>query len=675
MQTTTLLYLFLALLGSILIAFFQYFYKNKQQHKINRILFVLRALSLFLLGVLLINPTIKKREIENTKPILSVLVDNSQSTKYFKEENTVKQLLETVKTTNEINKKFDINFFSFGENTTVLDSLSFDENQTNIFDGITAVNQLYKDNIVTTLLITDGNQTLGNDYEFINSKQAIFPFVIGDTTQFKDVRISQLNANKYTYIKNKFPVETLLFYEGKEKVTTRFSIYHKGKTVFTQRLTFSSTEKTKTVLANLSTTQEGQNYYRASINKLVDEKNVKNNTKNFSVEAIDQQAKILIVSSVLHPDLGTLKKAIESNKQRAVDIQIIQNYKNQLNDYQLIILYQPTNEFRTIISNLKEKNANYFIVSGNNTDWSFINSQQLGFTKNSIHQTENYGAKYNAGFLTFLQKDIGFHQFPPLKDKFGEIIISKPHQTILYQNIKGIESEQPLLATFEQNNQKSAVLFGEGIWKWRATSFRESNTFQDFDEFIGNLIQYVSSNKKRNRLEVKAESLYLANSTVNISAFYTDKNFKFDPRASLQISITNSDTKKAIQLPFSLVNNSYQVEIENLLAGNYDYKVSVEGETLSKYGKFKITDYKVEEQFTNANHQKLQKLANRTKGKLFYKNQEEILIKQLMDDETYFTTQKSTLKEQHLIDWKWILFLIIGLLSIEWFIRKYHGKV
>ena len=630
---------------------------------------------MFLLGVLLINPTIKKREIENTKPVLSVLVDNSQSTKYFKEENTVKQLLETVKTTNEINKKFDINFFSFGENTTVLDSLSFDENQTNIFDGITAVNQLYKDNIVTTLLITDGNQTLGNDYEFINSKQAIFPFVIGDTTQFKDVRISQLNANKYTYIKNKFPVETLLFYEGKEKVTTRFSIYHKGKTVFTQRLTFSSTEKTKTVLANLSTTQEGQNYYRASINKLVDEKNVKNNTKNFSVEAIDQQAKILIVSSVLHPDLGTLKKAIESNKQRAVDIQIIQNYKNQLNDYQLIILYQPTNEFRTIISNLKEKNANYFIVSGNNTDWSFINSQQLGFTKNSIHQTENYGAKYNAGFLTFLQKDIGFHQFPPLKDKFGEIIISKPHQTILYQNIKGIESEQPLLATFEQNNQKSAVLFGEGIWKWRAASFRESNTFQDFDEFIGNLIQYVSSNKKRNRLEVKAESLYLANSTVNISAFYTDKNFKFDPRASLQISITNSDTKKAIQLPFSLVNNSYQVEIENLLAGNYDYKVSVEGETLSKYGKFKITDYKVEEQFTNANHQKLQKLANRTKGKLFYKNQEEILIKQLMDDETYFTTQKSTLKEQHLIDWKWILFLIIGLLSIEWFIRKYHGKV
>ncbi|MGB0880337.1 MAG: VWA domain-containing protein, partial [Polaribacter sp.] len=142
-----------------------------------------------------------------------------------------------------------------------------------------------------------------------------------------------------------------------------------------------------------------------------------------------------------------------------------------------------------------------------------------------------------------------------------------------------------------------------------------------------------------------------------------------------KIAITNSETKKVIQLPFSLVNNSYQVAIENLLAGNYDYKVSVESQNIHKYGKFKITDYKVEEQFTNTNHKKLQKLVNRAGGKLFYKNQEELLINQLINDETYFTTQKSTVKEQHLIDWKWILFFIIALLSVEWFIRKYYGKI
>ncbi|MGB0880524.1 MAG: VWA domain-containing protein, partial [Polaribacter sp.] len=538
MQTTTILYIISALLGSLSIAFFQYFFKRKQKHTIDILLFVLRTFSLFLLGLLLINPTIKKQEIENIKPILSVLIDNSQSTKYFKEEHTVGKIIEKVKKNKQLNKKFEINFFSFGETTNVLDSLSFDENKTNIFDGINAINNLYKDHLGVTLLISDGNQTIGNDYEFINSKQAIFPLVIGDTTQFKDVRISQLNVNKYSYIKNKFPVETLLFYEGKENVRTRFSIYHKGKTVFTQRVTFSPTEKSKTILANLQANKEGQNYFTASVSKLANEKNIKNNIKNFSVEVINEQTKVLLLASTLHPDLGALKKAIESNKQRSVDIQLIQKSKNQINDYQLIILYQPTNKFDTIITELQKQNSNFLLISGANTDWSFINTKQLGFTKKAINQTENYGADFNDRFLTFLQKDIGFNQFPPLKDKFGEVIITKSYQAILNQNINGIASKQPLLATFEENNQKSAVLFGEGIWKWRAASFLQNNSFQDFDDFIGNLVQYLASNKKRNRLDIKSESLYAANETINIAAFYTDKNYTFDNRASLKIAIT-----------------------------------------------------------------------------------------------------------------------------------------
>ena len=274
-----------------------------------------------------------------------------------------------------------------------------------------------------------------------------------------------------------------------------------------------------------------------------------------------------------------------------------------------------------------------------------------------------------------MQKDIGFNQFPPLKDKFGAIEILKEHQKLLFQNINGVETKQPLLATFEQNNIKSAVLFGDGIWKWRAASFLNSNSFQDFDEFMGNLVQYLASNKKRNRLEVNAESLYPANSTINIAAFYRDKNYKFDSRATLEITITNTESKEIKKVPFSLTNNSFQVEIENLPSGNYAYKVAVNNTNLKKYGRFKITAYNIEEQFTNANDKKLEKLADKTGGKLFYKNQIALLTKELVENKSFYTTQKSTIKEQSLIDWKWILFLVIGFFTIEWFIRKYYGKI
>ena len=43
-------------------------------------------------------------------------------------------------------------------------------------------------------------------------------------------------------------------------------------------------------------------------------------SKNFAVEVIDQKTNVAIVSDIIHPDMGALKKAIESNEQRTASI-------------------------------------------------------------------------------------------------------------------------------------------------------------------------------------------------------------------------------------------------------------------------------------------------------------------------------------------------------------------
>ncbi len=675
MQTVTFFYILFALVLSLSVAFFQYYYKVKNKLKVTIILFVLKTLSLFLLILLLINPVIEKVVIENEKPIVSILVDNSKSISFFKEAKNVSDIVYNVKNNNALRDKFSINEFTFGKNLQVLDSLSFLENETNIATAIKGITELHKEKIAPIILITDGNQTIGAAYEFLNSKHPIYPIIVGDTTKYVDLKITQLNVNKYSYIQNKFPVEVLLNYEGNETVKTQFSIFSQGKTIFRENVTFSSDKKSTTITANLTSTKEGLHYYTASIRKINNEKNTKNNTKNFSVEVIDEQTKVLILSSVLHPDVGALKKSIESNKQRSVDVFLIDKFLNQISDYQLIIIYQVNDKFNSIISQLKESKSNYLLISGSNSDWNFINKQKLGFTKNAINQTEKYGAIYNDSFLTFLQEDIGFNNFPPLKDKFGEILISKEHQILLYQNINGIQTTQPLLVNFDVDNQKSAVLFGEGIWKWRASSFLTTNSFEEFDRFTGSLVQFLASNKKRARLVMNVENSYPANSTINISAFYTDKNYQFDARVALELSIRSKETNEVIKIPFSLINNSYQVAIENLPSGNYSYDVEVLDQKINKSGRFKITEYQIEEQFTSANLNKLQQLATKTGGKLFYKNQIDDLTNELLDNKSFYTVQKSSVKQQNLIDWKWVLFFVITLLTVEWFVRKYHGKV
>ena len=675
MQTTTFLYTLIALFLSIAIAYFQYFYKTKDKTKLPILLFSIKVISLFLLLLLLINPKIKTSVLGNIKPTLAIVVDNSKSISFLKEEKNILNFINKLSNNKDLAYKFNFENFTFAETLAVSDSMSFIGNATNIYTAINSVNNLNNDKNAPILLFTDGNQTVGNAYEFVNSKQQIYPIVFGDTTKYKDLQVTQINVNKYSYINNKFPVEVLLNYDGQTNVKTKFSIFNAGKIVFSKNIQFSKDESSQIITTNLTSIKEGNNYYTASIQKIKEEKNTQNNSKNFSVEVINEQTKVLILSTILHPDIGAIKKAIESNKQRSVEVSIVSKFKGKLSDFQLIILYQPNELFNTFLTELQQKKSNLLIVTGTNSDWNFINKQSLGFTKNAIKEIENYNAIYNPSFLTFLQKDIGFNTFSPLKDAYGAVTFSKEHQDLLFQNINGLVIEQPLISVLETDSQKTAIIFGEGIWSWRATGFLNTNSFEEFDQFIGNLIQYVSSKKRRNRLSINSENLYPANSVVQISAFYTDKNYKFDARASLEIYITNKRTKEVTKLPFSLINNAYQTAIENLKSGEYSFKVVVLGQKITKYGSFKITEYTIEEQFTRPNVKKLKSLATNVGGKLFFKNDATPLIESLLEDKRYSTIQKSTTKEQNLIDWKWVLFFVISLFTVEWVLRKYFGKI
>ena len=675
MQTNTILLILLALLLSLSIVYFQYLYKSQDSRNRKAFFFVVRFFSLFSLFLLLINPTIEQTLIEYNKPVLGVLIDNSSSIKFLNQTDTVRSVVHKIESNKALRTKFDIQYVAFGEDVRVQDSLRFNEHQTDISKGLQAIQNLYQSPNGAVVLLSDGNQTSGIDYEFTNPKKPVFPIIIGDTTRYQDLSIRQINVNAYSYVQNKFPVEVMLIYKGNTPVTRRFTIYQQGKSVYTQNVRFTPSKKSVMINTHLTARKEGFHFYTASVQHIENEKNVQNNSKKFSVEVISELTKIVIVSSISHPDLGLLKKSLETNKQRSVEIVLIDELKNKINDCQFVVLYQPNNKFKDLLTSIKTQNLNYLLISGAATDWNFINQQQLGFSKQAIHQTENYSADFNASFLPFLQKDIGFKNFPPLKDQFGEVLISREHQQLLSQNVLGISSQQPLIATLEQNNQKTAVIFGEGIWKWRATSYLLNNSFHDFDEFIGSLAQYLASNKKRNRLDVRAAAVYPANLPIHLSAYYTDENYQFDKRASLLCTLVNEENKAIKKIPFSLVNDTFQLVLEDLPSGNYTYNVGVEGQQIQKRGSFSVIASRIEEQFHNANSDKLTRFANATGGRAYLSSEIDRLINELNSDATLVTTQKSTLKEQHLIDFKWLLALILLLLTIEWFVRKYYGKI
>src|SRR5690606_21740472 len=92
-------------------------------------------------------------------------------------------------------------------------------------------------------------------------------------------------------------------------------------------------------------------------------------------------------------------------------------------------------------------------------------------------------------------------------------------------------------------------------------------------------------------------------------------------------------------------------------------------------GHFKILDFDIEKQFVNPDVEKLNQLAAQTQGKTHYPNQVDALIKNLLEDENYKVIQKEIVTRTPLIDWVWLLILLVITLASEWFIRKYNGML
>ncbi|MGC1203822.1 MAG: VWA domain-containing protein [Flavobacteriaceae bacterium] len=677
MQTETLLYIILAGIIALLLALFQYGTKKRRLSKLNMLFSFLRFISIFSVLLLLINPKFDQVTLSTEKPNLIIAVDNSNSIIHLNQDKKVRDLVETISTNTDLKDKFNLEFYTFGSHLKNSDSITFLEKQTNIDNAFNGLSQIYKQSTSPTLIITDGNQTFGNDYEFAFSKykQPIYPIILGDTVTYTDLKIEQLNVNKYAYLKNRFPIEAILVYNGNTNVNSKLEVSQGNNTVYSETVRFTKTNNSKVVNFTLPALSVGVSSYKATLIPIENEKNKINNSKNFAVEVIDQKTKIAIISDFSHPDLGALKKSIESNEQRSVSFLNSTEIISQINDFQLIILYQPNNKFNNLFEVLNTENKNKFVIIGTKTDLNFLNRIEKNYQYEITQQLEDYQAELNLNYSPFIINAIDFESFPPLKSNYGSVNFTIPFQFILNKTVRGVSTKEPLLATFETNNRREAVLFGENIWQWRAQSYINSKSFNPFDDFIGKLVQYLASNKRKSRLDLEYEPFYNGSTNIIIKAQFFDKNYQFDSRETLSITLKDDILGEERVFPLILKNNNYQVDLSNLSPSRYSFTVKASGENISKSGNFQILEYNVEQQFLNANVTKLQQLATNSLGTSYFIDSTENLINDLLIDNRYIPIQKSNKNSLPLIDWKYLLILIALSLSTEWFLRKYNGLI
>lgn len=288
-------------------------------------------------------------------------------------------------------------------------------------------------------------------------------------------------------------------------------------------------------------------------------------------------------------------------------------------------------------------------------------------------QIEDYLSEFQPQFNLFAIDNIGFENFPPLQNAFGTISTNGNVSVLLSSKIRNVSTNAPLLAFAENQGKRTAFLLGENSWKWRLQSHIDNQSFEKYDVFVDKIIQYLATSASKKSLVVSHESFYNSGEEIVINAQYFNKNYEFDEKARLTITVTNAETKQVKNYDLLKGNNSFSVNLEGLTAGKYNFTVKELNSNTSYSSHFEILDFDIEKQFVNPDVLKLKQLALQTNGKAYFENQADDLINTLLENKEYKSIEKNVSTKTPIIDWVWLLILIAALLTTEWFVRKYNG--
>ncbi|MFS8617205.1 MAG: VWA domain-containing protein [Solitalea sp.] len=649
-----------------------------------------RAIAVALIAFLLLAPLFKDISRTLEKPIVVIAQDNSASI-LLDEKNrdwyTRELPLRLEELQKQLEETYHVQLYHFGEHVESGNRLDFSEKQTDISLLVQELKTRFAGrNLGAVILLSDGIYNKGSNplYELQGLDAPFYTIALGDTIPQKDLVLASADHNQVVFLENDFRIEVHAEAIGAEGATTRLRIQHDGHTVFSETIRITEPDFRVQVPVDLTATETGRQKYVIDLEPVEGELTEKNNSIITFIDVLDTRQKILVLAEAPHPDLGALKQALERREQYEVDIQLASGDLNQLETqpYSLIILHQLPSARHGIpafLQTIQEQNLPVWFIVGNQTNLAALGQAQqtIRFARFGGNYNEVFPVTDPAFYLFTLPEESRnrFAALPPLSSPFCEIVPQSPLVTLFSQRIGTVETGQPLLSFSTQGNSRSAWLFGEGLWRWRLHDFRLHGDQQAVDDLLIKTVQYLATREDTRRFRVSTpQSIFSENEAVTFTAELYNESYEAITSPDIRMTIRD-EQGNTFPFLFSKGAGRYHLDAGLLPVGEYTYTASVEvgGQESTASGSFVVHAQNAEELQTTANHQLLYGMAEKSGGQLLYPDDILRLGGLLSEKETISPLLYEEERYEELINFKWLFFLLLTLLSAEWFIRKRNG--
>ena len=687
-----------------------YLFSKKYGKALTVLMFALRTIVVATVVLLFINPYIKQKTNKIEQPIVILAQDNSESiilnkdsvfykTRYPKIIDSICNLLE---------KNHDVEVYLFDDDLrssfraqrsgVEKSSANVASRQDNLGGGFltafemtpkgqftnisnvlsTIARQYYKKNVGAVVLLSDGivNQGVNPELNIENYPFPIYSVTLGDTVAYPSMTIKDVKYNKTVQANMLFPLRVTanaLNYKDKDmNVVVKMD----GNEVENVTVPVTSNRFSKTFDFNIDSGDDGTK----QVNIIVSPVETRHGTslqRRIFITVSDKKYRVLCIAHAPHPDIAAIKSALDDHFE--FDVKYDGNIDG-IDNYDLLILHQYNDE--TFQETSLQIPTLSIIGSATNFD-AFNKSQKIVAIKRGAANTNlDVRGRYNNAFGLFtISSDIKneLKSYPPLSLPHCEIVFNSHHDDLLFMNIMDLETQNPFLAfSTDSEGNKTAFLFGTGCWRWKLYEYFHHKNNDGFNEIFSKTMKYLLTEKDK-ELTINHKESYLNTENISLTAELRNPSRELINDPDLHITINNrnvsGNVSTAYDYVFSKGDNNYNLNIGMLPEGIYNYRAraSLGGVEYNASGTFTVESIGIEAQDLTADIERMRSLASQTGGKHYYITDIKQIIEDLKNDSRITSVSREETRYDDLINLKWLFFSILGLITIEWLLRKIFG--
>ncbi|MFQ5600858.1 MAG: hypothetical protein ACE5G2_09935 [Candidatus Krumholzibacteriia bacterium] len=575
-----------------------------------------------------------------------------------------------------------------------------------------AADRLAGQNLQALVLVSDGRPTRGelDPGAVAGLGRPVHVVGIGDTLAPRDLAIDRCDYGPIAYVESETAIRVRVEHSGFRGRATTLRLVEGGRELFRRNLSFEQEHGRTQVEIPLELSEPGRKMLRLVLDPLDDEITERNNTREIRIEVLKNRLRVLLVAALPDWDVAFLARALRDDPN--VDLTLVhQNAargwtrsdegtsftlprtRRELQEYDLFILgspgAEPPIEFLKAVAQEVERGRGLLVLPGRESLYTSRGALDALGVALPVQRARRRAPLYRvqkarltpqgrlhpatSALSVIVDARNVLDKLPPLLARHAELGAKPGAITLLVTEAERVE---PVLVAGRFGSGHTVALTGFPLWRWGFTEQAAVRTAQA--AFVSHLVRWLTQPRDVGRVQVTtAKPVYEGGEVVEFLSQVLDPQYQPLEDAEVRLEVRRLDagaeTAGTVLLERRAAKpGEYSGSLPGLGPGEYEAEAVAEqlGHEVGRdTTRFTVETYSVEFANTSQDVGFLRELAERTGGRYVAPERARAMARELP------RAPQPVLLRSEIEIWNTtpLFGLFVGLLAVEWLLRKRRG--